>query len=475
MDDNSVSTDDLTEKGLGTHCAVCTLVLGKRYLRPRQQCGFCDQAVCGGCSPSVVQLPGQKAGQRACVSCIQDAHKASGAKKGLMKLVAELNVLSGAQDVDRTPSTIDDAVTACDAAVATCVARMQRTEAAEKARLHFVEADAEKDQAALCDEVFAIQARLEQVEANASGEQQDMRDDHEATMVRLKADVMIERNDHKATKARLEQAEANAAKQYKANCDERDVMEVKHMGSERQEEAMETRLKESETAASQEKEDGKPEQQTAHDDHEVMKARLYFVESDAKREKAALYDEVFAIQARLEQVEAIALGEQQAMRDDHEGTKVHNAHQAAKVQLEHASDATQLQLVQAEARERQLAVGNCEAMHARPELAEAEIAQEQQIDFDLRSQLLQAEADAAQQCQARQALDSRMKDEEATCLELRERLRAIEINLRQAPQAAGVLGTSDDLSYFQIREPSSISHFSTRSNTVCVERGCAAM
>lgn len=49
---------------------MCQKKVGKRHLNPRHHCRTCGRCVCGACSPSSVQLEGQKGLQRVCSPCI---------------------------------------------------------------------------------------------------------------------------------------------------------------------------------------------------------------------------------------------------------------------------------------------------------------------------------------------------------------------------------------------------------------------
>merc|ERR1719453_1344569 len=67
-------------------CAVCGGVFGKRRLRLRYQCKVCGQSVCHACSPSSVQVEGQKELQRACRPCATSAAWASDWRPSLKHL-----------------------------------------------------------------------------------------------------------------------------------------------------------------------------------------------------------------------------------------------------------------------------------------------------------------------------------------------------------------------------------------------------
>jgi hypothetical protein len=86
-------------------CSVCSERLGKRFLRRRHHCRTCGRSVCGPCSPSFIQLEGQKAVQRICTPCVAGIPQAADLRARMTSLGSRLSVLGGAAPMDKTPSS----------------------------------------------------------------------------------------------------------------------------------------------------------------------------------------------------------------------------------------------------------------------------------------------------------------------------------------------------------------------------------
>jgi len=98
-------TGDVPVKEEASSCSVCCDRLGKRFLRRRHHCRTCGRSVCDKCSPSFIQLEGQKALQRICTPCVADVPKAADLRARMTSLGSRLSVLGGAAPMDKTPSS----------------------------------------------------------------------------------------------------------------------------------------------------------------------------------------------------------------------------------------------------------------------------------------------------------------------------------------------------------------------------------
>eukprot|EP00927_Polykrikos_kofoidii_P029250 TRINITY_DN2532_c0_g3_i1.p1 TRINITY_DN2532_c0_g3~~TRINITY_DN2532_c0_g3_i1.p1 ORF type:complete len:721 (+),score=154.58 TRINITY_DN2532_c0_g3_i1:83-2245(+) len=114
------ATDDVQDRKTGAfaeqlNCAVCNAALGKRKMNPRHHCRICGNSVCASCSPSSLQLEGERSLQRACTPCVSNAQKASLHRDKLVRLGENLNAISGETGpVDDPPESIDDALVRCE-------------------------------------------------------------------------------------------------------------------------------------------------------------------------------------------------------------------------------------------------------------------------------------------------------------------------------------------------------------------------
>jgi len=96
-------------------CAVCGLELGKRKLRPRHHCRICWGSVCADCSPSSVQLAGEKGLQRVCNPCVQNVQVGPVLRERLDNLCDQLTIIAGLHcPLDGKADTIEDAVQKCE-------------------------------------------------------------------------------------------------------------------------------------------------------------------------------------------------------------------------------------------------------------------------------------------------------------------------------------------------------------------------
>lgn len=83
-----------TDNSTFASCSYCSLPLGKRYLRLRHKCDFCDKVVCAACAPSMVQTQGAAEPQRACARCVSPIDQVRCAKDRLAKVEHRLRVLA---------------------------------------------------------------------------------------------------------------------------------------------------------------------------------------------------------------------------------------------------------------------------------------------------------------------------------------------------------------------------------------------
>eukprot|EP00930_Biecheleria_cincta_P061868 TRINITY_DN473_c0_g2_i2.p1 TRINITY_DN473_c0_g2~~TRINITY_DN473_c0_g2_i2.p1 ORF type:complete len:424 (+),score=50.53 TRINITY_DN473_c0_g2_i2:179-1450(+) len=120
--------------GTGTNCKECKICgasLGKRYLRPRRHCHFCDRYVCRSCSRSNVELksPSQTTTIRRCCSdCVEPVSIGHQLRKRLDRMADRMkgsnsNATSQAKSASSEiptlglSSSIDQALAKCEAAI----------------------------------------------------------------------------------------------------------------------------------------------------------------------------------------------------------------------------------------------------------------------------------------------------------------------------------------------------------------------
>lgn len=83
-------------------CSVCGRHVGKRYMTRdlmRHRCRLCHKCVCGGCSPSLIQLAGRKEPERVCSACVTNAFPNVTQDSVVQRLVTEMSVSN--VDVDK--------------------------------------------------------------------------------------------------------------------------------------------------------------------------------------------------------------------------------------------------------------------------------------------------------------------------------------------------------------------------------------
>jgi len=96
-------------------CAVCGLELGKRKLRPRHHCRICWRSVCSNCSPSSVQLVGEKVLQRVCNPCVLNVQGGPVLRERLDNLSSQLCIIGNSgSPLDEKADTLEDAVRKCE-------------------------------------------------------------------------------------------------------------------------------------------------------------------------------------------------------------------------------------------------------------------------------------------------------------------------------------------------------------------------
>eukprot|EP00930_Biecheleria_cincta_P105901 TRINITY_DN9899_c0_g1_i1.p1 TRINITY_DN9899_c0_g1~~TRINITY_DN9899_c0_g1_i1.p1 ORF type:complete len:1257 (+),score=253.16 TRINITY_DN9899_c0_g1_i1:477-3773(+) len=114
----SLTTCSLASWSHGDHCAVCSVLLGKRRLKPRHHCRICGKTVCSSCSPNFVQVQGYQKAQRACTGCLHDVQQSQLIQQRLVQLAKHLDALGGAHQVSTKQSlTLADTVELCEQAL----------------------------------------------------------------------------------------------------------------------------------------------------------------------------------------------------------------------------------------------------------------------------------------------------------------------------------------------------------------------
>lgn len=97
-------------------CAICHAKLGKRHMNPRHVCKFCGRCVCGGCSPSQIQLSSEGSVlHRACRACVSNTFETSQLKPKLFLIAQQLCDTFGVE-APKAPGDIEEAVALCDRA-----------------------------------------------------------------------------------------------------------------------------------------------------------------------------------------------------------------------------------------------------------------------------------------------------------------------------------------------------------------------
>lgn len=88
------------EQEVATNCSVCCSRLGKRMLNPRHHCRICQKSVCATCSPSSLQLAGEKQPVRVCTPCAGNTPDFSMLAK-MSDLTERLHAVIGASTPER--------------------------------------------------------------------------------------------------------------------------------------------------------------------------------------------------------------------------------------------------------------------------------------------------------------------------------------------------------------------------------------
>ncbi|CAE8735462.1 unnamed protein product [Polarella glacialis] len=119
---SAAALDDAADTRRGfaeaNNCRVCGAQLAKRLLNPRHHCRICGNSVCSTCSPSTVQLEGEKSLQRACTPCVANAQLAHSLKDRLAHLARHLNAIGGAKSPGSDqPTNLEASVIYCEAAL----------------------------------------------------------------------------------------------------------------------------------------------------------------------------------------------------------------------------------------------------------------------------------------------------------------------------------------------------------------------
>ncbi|CAJ1363526.1 unnamed protein product [Effrenium voratum] len=116
----TVSAHSLDSQGVkfqnAETCALCSLALGKRYMRPRHHCRLCHLSVCAACSPSTIQMKGDSSLQRACNSCMQQMLEMNELQDRMLQVAGDLGSL--ARTSSSPAASVAEAVAACEAAAA---------------------------------------------------------------------------------------------------------------------------------------------------------------------------------------------------------------------------------------------------------------------------------------------------------------------------------------------------------------------
>eukprot|EP00927_Polykrikos_kofoidii_P029248 TRINITY_DN2532_c0_g1_i1.p1 TRINITY_DN2532_c0_g1~~TRINITY_DN2532_c0_g1_i1.p1 ORF type:complete len:913 (+),score=231.72 TRINITY_DN2532_c0_g1_i1:119-2857(+) len=149
------------------NCAVCNTALGKRKMNPRHHCRICGDSVCASCSPSSLQLEGEKSLQRACTPCVSNAQKASFHKDKLQRLGENLNAIAGGSGpADAPPESIDGALLRCEGFL-TALEDLRDDNIATKTKLEGTTRNYETSKAALEETQGKLREETEAKESTA--------------------------------------------------------------------------------------------------------------------------------------------------------------------------------------------------------------------------------------------------------------------------------------------------------------------
>lgn len=127
LKESNVSLEGLVDT---KNCELCNNRLGKRFGRPRHHCRICSRCVCSTCSPSSVQMEGQKGAQRVCTSCTSGLEKMQSYTGRLARASEQLEgAVRGSDGEDSPlmvsqPEDLEEAIGDCEDAVADAAARL---------------------------------------------------------------------------------------------------------------------------------------------------------------------------------------------------------------------------------------------------------------------------------------------------------------------------------------------------------------
>lgn len=141
-----------------TCCAICDTNLGKRRLKPRHHCRVCGNTVCDKCSKSSVTLEGKVGLQRACNHCAGSLWRLPSLRARLTEVARVVNSVTHREVATPTfgepasPGTLEQAVQACEIAVAPLTATSVLALQAREAHMQSIGAEF----CSLTDELYTL-------------------------------------------------------------------------------------------------------------------------------------------------------------------------------------------------------------------------------------------------------------------------------------------------------------------------------
>lgn len=154
-------------------CACCSAALG---MMRRHHCRLCGASVCGPCSPSMVQVEGQRRPQRACTPCVAGIQAVPLVRRRLVQLSGHLNQIAGCPyGTAEDAGSLMEAVALCEAtflpldnAIASAQGHAQRAQA-EAASVREARRDLEMEAVFVKETLLKLNARLQTLGTSLGG------------------------------------------------------------------------------------------------------------------------------------------------------------------------------------------------------------------------------------------------------------------------------------------------------------------
>lgn len=144
-------------------CAICRTELS---LNQCHRCPLCGQVVCGGCSPSRLQLPGSAQLCRACNACIAGPtllDDDAGLRRRMSQLADQMSMLSNRPPPEVRGNDVEETIAACNAAAEALGRRLHEIALQKEAAVQAAqraEAQAKSDERSRAD-IAAAHAAVE--------------------------------------------------------------------------------------------------------------------------------------------------------------------------------------------------------------------------------------------------------------------------------------------------------------------------